>query len=289
VARLAGIQAFIGPIAVYPWRRERHGGAVREGAGRIGFLTAVCMAFGGLVGCSAFASASPTPTISRPPAVPTPTRQVGFVVRVTVPPTLPAAHTPRPTSTPFVPPRHPYILLQPSSGPPVSRFVRLLGGNLPKRVPVDMVWAPKGHKSQLNTVIYTGPRGNIDVSYTVPMSAPGTYSLVAEISGRQVASATYNVASHATLEVSTAVVSNGESLVIRGHHFIPNFKLALVAYQTVGKSTPLVLGMAQSSKHGAFVFRTTTNKLTPGQYVLRSWSVSDLAAQMAETFFEVEV
>jgi hypothetical protein len=47
--------------------------------------------------------------------------------------------------------------------------------------------------------------------------------------------------------------------------------------------------MIRASPHGRFVFHTTTAKLAPGQYVLRSWAVSDLAAQMAETVFEVEL
>jgi hypothetical protein len=151
-----------------------------------------------------------------------------------------------------------------------------------------MVWTQRGHKSELNTSIYTGPRGNINVPYTVPMSAPGTYLLEAEINGRIVATARYIVTSHAALTVQ-ANASHGETLVIRGHHFIPDFKLALVAYATVGDAKPLVLGMTRSSRHGSFVFRTTTSKLVPGQYVLRSWSVSDLAAQMSETVFEVNV
>jgi hypothetical protein len=211
------------------------------------------------------------------------------VVRVTVPPTVAKPRRVQPTPTPFVPPKHSYIFFRPGSGPPVSRTVRLIGGKLPVRVPVAMMWTESGHRSELSTTIYTGPHGNINVPYTVPMSAPGTYLLKAEISGRIVATARYVVASHAALTVEAAASPKGETLIIRGRHFIANFKLALVAYATFGKAKPLVLGMAHSSKRGSFVFRTTTNKLVPGQYVLRSWSVSDLAAQMSETVFEVDV
>jgi hypothetical protein len=256
-------------------------------------LTALlCAATLGLAGCTPLAGATPTPTPTRlpPTAAPTPTKQVAFVVQVTsVPGTHKRRHRPSPTPTPFAAHGRPYIALIPASGPPVSRMVRLVGGNLPKRVPVDMLWSARGHSSPMDTVIYTGPRGNIDVSYTVPMSAPGSYSLVAQINGVTYASARYQVASHASLNVTVTPQGGKDNLVVTGRHFIANFKLALVAYHTDGNQKPLVLGMIRASSHGRFVFHTTTTKLAPGQYILRSWAVSDLAAQMAETVFEVEL
>ena len=254
---------------------------------------ALCCIAGALAGCGPLATAPPpypTATSGPPIATPTPTREVGLVVQVTdVPETPKPKRTPIPTPTRFVQPKHAYILLQPDSGPPVSHRVRLIGGNLPNRVPVDVLWSARGRTSAVDTVIYTGPHGDINVSYTVPMSPPGRYVVTAKVNGVNYATARYRVESHATLDVNVAPSAAGDTLTVMGRHFIPRFRLALVAYQSVGTAKPLVLGMVRSSATGMFVFRVTTSHLAPGQYILRSWSVSDLAAQMAETVFEVTI
>jgi hypothetical protein len=50
-----------------------------------------------------------------------------------------------------------------------------------------------------------------------------------------------------------------------------------------------VLGTLKSDQRGDFRFSMPTKRLGQGQYVLRAFSQSTLAAQMAETFFEVVV
>jgi hypothetical protein len=212
------------------------------------------------------------------------------VVRVTDVATKSPGHArATPTPTRFVAPTHPFIVLVPRIGPPVSRPVRLIGGNFPKRSPVDMLWSAPGRASPMDTVIYTGPHGNIDVSYTVPASPPGKYAVTAEVNGVRYTSTAYTVTSHATLTIAVVARGSGVLATVTGRHFVPHFKLALVAYPTVGKARPKVLGMVRASQRGSFLFRGSIKRLPPGQYILRSWSVSDLAAQMAETSFEVDM
>ncbi|GAC1526813.1 MAG: hypothetical protein NVS2B16_34970 [Chloroflexota bacterium] len=82
-------------------------------------------------------------------------------------------------------------------------------------------------------------------------------------------------------------IAGPSGLRITGSHFIPHSRLALVAYPTFGSRRYIVLGTADSNTHGTFRFHSG-QQLTPGQYVLRAFSQSTLAAQMAQTFFEVE-
>jgi hypothetical protein len=150
-----------------------------------------------------------------------------------------------------------------------------------------MVWSVGGKLSPMDTVIYTGPRGNIDVRYTVPASPPGRYRLTAKINTVPYATTSYRVVSRATLNASVQQTSVGQELVIHGAGFVPKFRLALVAYHAVGTSKPIVLRLIRAASTGGFAYRGTIKRLPPGQYILRAWSVSQLAAQMAETSFEV--
>jgi hypothetical protein len=50
-----------------------------------------------------------------------------------------------------------------------------------------------------------------------------------------------------------------------------------------------MLGSVQVNARGRFAFTGPIDKLEPGQYVLRAWSSSSVAAEMAQTFFEVVV
>jgi hypothetical protein len=223
-----------------------------------------------------------------PTAVPTATHDVALVVNVTaVAPRTGKKLTPTPTATAFVAPRGPYIRLLPSSGPPASREVRLIGGNFPKRSPIDMVWSVGIKLSPMDTQIYTGPRGNINVSYTIPASPPGSYRLTAKVNGVAYASTRYRIISKARLAATVHPASSTRSLVVTGTGFVPKFALAIVAYHAVGHRKPIVLGMAHPGPSGRFTFGSTIKRLPPGQYLLRAWSVSQMAAQMAETSFEV--
>lgn len=139
----------------------------------------------------------------------------------------------------------------------------------------------------MDTVIYTGPRGNISVQYTVPAAPPGRYILRARMKGMVLASTVYTVVSQAVLEAITMTSGSKSSIVIRGRRFVPGFRLAIVAYYTVGKGKPIVLGMVRASRRGRFALRIPSGRLAPGQYLVRSLSVSEMTAQMAETVLEV--
>jgi hypothetical protein len=220
--------------------------------------------------------------------VPTATQNVALVVNVTAIATRPVEHhTPTPTPTPFVAPKGPYIRLVPAGGPPASREVRLIGGNFPKRSPIDMVWSVGTKLSPMDTSIYTGPRGNIDVAYNIPASPPGSYRLTAKVDGVAYASTIYRIVSKATLAAVVHPGARDRSLVVTGSGFVPKFTLAIVAYPAIGHKKPIVLGMAHPNGSGRFTFGSTIKRLPPGQYLLRAWSVSQMAAQMAETSFEV--
>jgi len=61
---------------------------------------------------------------------------------------------------------------------------------------------------------------------------------------------------------------------------VPGFQLTLIAYSTVGGRKPIVLGNVQVDSRGRFSFTRPVDDLEPGQYVLRAWSASSVAAEM---------
>lgn len=242
-----------------------------------------------VAGCDVSAAPAPTPVPTRLPTV-TPTSQVTFQVAVT-PLVQRVHHRPKPTPVPtrFVVPTGPYIVLHPNSGPPVDNTIAVTGGNLPHRVSVNVLWALGGRLTPLSTSGFTDARGNVKVSLSVPASAPGLYRVQIEVQGVPYASANYQIISRASLATSIAPSSGGGTLAISGRRFVPGFRLTLIAYSTVTGRQPVVLGNVQVNARGRFSLSRPIDRLEPGQYILRAWSASSMAAEMAQTFFEVVV
>jgi hypothetical protein len=242
-----------------------------------------------LAGCDVLAAPSPTPVPSPAPTI-TPTSEVTFQVAVT--PVVRHAHQ-RPTATAqptrFVAPRGPYIVLKPDSGPPVDRTISVVGEHFPRDVAVTILWGLTGRLTPLSTTGYSDGHGGMRTSLSVPASAPGMYRVLAEVQGVPLARATYNIVSLASLATSVAPTAGGGTLSISGKRFVPGFQLTLIAYSTVGGRKPIVLGNVQVNSRGRFSFTRPVDDLEPGQYVLRAWSASSVAAEMAQTFFEVVV
>jgi hypothetical protein len=200
-------------------------------------------------------------------------------------------HRPKPTprSTRFVAPTGPYIVLHPNSGPPVDRTIVVIGGNFPHSVAINILWSLGGRLTPLSTTGYSGGHGGLRASLSIPASAPGLYRVQAQVQGVPYALANYHIVSSASLAASVTTASGGGTLSIAGKKFVPGFQLTLIAYSTVGGRTPIVLGNVQVNSRGRFSFARPMDQLEPGQYVLRAWSVSSVAAEMAQTFFEVVV
>ncbi len=198
-----------------------------------------------------------------------------------------ATPTPRPTR--FVPPAGPFITLQPDSGPPADETITVIGGHFPANSSVEILWSPSGKLAPLSTTGFTDRHGGLRTTLSVPASATGDYRVVARVTGVLAVFAVYHVVSRATLEVSILAGKGDGTLAIVGKKFIPKFHLTLIAYPAAGGRAPIVLGNARANARGAFSFSVPTDSLHPGQYILRAWSASSLAAQMAQTFFEVVV
>jgi hypothetical protein len=235
------------------------------------------------------AAADPTPVPTARPTV-TPTSEVTFQVAVT--PIAPRKHahpkpTPRPTR--FVVPHGPYLVLHPNSGPPVDRTIVVTGGNFPHNSPVSILWALSGRRTPLSTTGYSDGHGVLRVSLSIPASAPGLYRVEAEVQSVPYARANYRIVSAAALAASIIPAAGGGTLSIIGKKFVPGFRLVLIAYSTVSGRKPVVLGNVQVNSRGRFTFSGRLDRLEPGQYVLRAWSNSSVAAEMAQTFFEVVV
>ncbi|MGH2442791.1 MAG: hypothetical protein ACRDFX_06470 [Chloroflexota bacterium] len=197
--------------------------------------------------------------------------------------------TPRAAPTRFVPPAGPYIRLAPSSGLPVARMIAVRGANLPKSATVSLVWSPGGRASSLNTTSWTTRKGTIATGFSVPASPPGSYRISLQVRGVSYATSVYRVTSHASLLVSVAPGSDGDTVRIRGKAFLHHSQLLLVAYLVTRHPKPILLGSSRSSSTGRFSFQLTTRKLAPGEYTLRAYSTNALAAQMAETYFQVAI
>ncbi len=242
-----------------------------------------------LAGCDVLAAPSPTPVPSPVPTI-TPTSAVTFQVAVT--PIVRHPHhrpTPTPVPTRFVAPAGPYIVLQPNTGPPVDRTITVVGANFPHDMTVTILWGLSARLTPLSTTGYSDGRGKVRVSLSVPASAPGLYRVLAQVQGVPYARATYDIVSLASLATSVAPTAGGGTLSISGKKFVPGFQLTLIAYSTVGGRKPIVLGNVQVDSRGRFTLARPVDDLEPGQYILRAWSNSSVAAEMAQTFFEVVV
>lgn len=251
---------------------------------------ALCLCMLVLSGCGATEAINPTPLPTLPPA-PTATPDVGFEVNVTAVPTARPHHV-KPTPTRFVPPQSAYIALSSASGPPAQRLVVVRGGHLPPSRTVSLQWS-LGSKSPstspISTTTRTGPHGELRSRFTVPASPPGKYSIVAAIDGEIVATAAYRVESKATLSGHVSPAPQGETVHIRGRHFLPRVKLLLVIYPMSVHRKPVILGRVRSNSQGRFAYTRTVRKLSLGQYAVRAWSQDALATQMAETFIQVVI
>jgi hypothetical protein len=242
-----------------------------------------------LSGCQLTAAPDPTPVPTALPTV-TPTSEVTFQVAVTpIPPHKQTHPKPTPRPTRFVVPHGPYILLHPNSGPPVDETIVVTGGNFPHNAPVSILWALTGRLTPLSTTGYTDAHGALRATLSIPASAPGLYRVEAEVQGVPYARANYRIASAAALAASIVPAAGGGTLSIIGKKFVPGFQLVLIAYSTVNGRKPVVLGNVQVNSRGRFTFSGPIDKLQPGQYILRAWSNSSVAAEMAQTFFEVVV
>jgi hypothetical protein len=242
-----------------------------------------------LTGCDVVAAPDPTPVPTRLPTV-TPTSAVTFQVAVT-PIVVRKRHRPKPTPQPtrFVVPAGPYIVLHPNSGPPVDRTIVVTGGHFPHSVAISILWSLSGHLTPLSTTGYSDGHGALRATLSIPASAPGLYRVQAQVNGVPYARAGYHIVSLASLATSVTSSSSGGTLTVVGKKFVPGFQLTLIAYSTVGGRTPIVLGTVQVNSRGRFAFAWPMDQLQPGQYILRAWSASSVAAEMAQTFFEVVV
>lgn len=241
-----------------------------------------------LAGCGA-------ETVSVPvaPATATPTTvstvSVGYAVVVTSVPTPSTVQpTPTTTATRFVAPKGPWLTLDPSFGPPETGTINVHGGNLPHNVQITLLWAAPGHSSSIGTTAYTDGKGRLSSALSIPAAAPGTYLVQAEVNSVPVAHAGYHVVSLARLDAKSVVSPTSEGIQVRGRRFLPNTRAALIVYPVQGSGKPILLGVATSDSTGAFTYFKGL-KLKPGQYVLRAWTVSAITAQMAQTFFQVEI
>ena len=159
----------------------------------------------------------------------------------------------------------------------------------PHNTAITILWGLSARLTPLSTTGYSDGHGGLRASLSVPASAPGLYRVLAEVQGVPYARANYDIVSLASLESSVTPAQGGGTLSIYGKKFVPGFRLTLIAYSTVSGRKPIVLGTVQVNSRGHFTFNRPVNDLEPGQYVLRAWSASSVAAEMAQTFFEVVV
>jgi hypothetical protein len=226
----------------------------------------------------------PTPTVTLSP---TATLQEGFAISVTG--VVSATPKPRPSATPkpFHPPTGPYIRVIPASGPPESRTLQVLGGHLPPRATIQLVWAATTGTSSIGTYAGTTATGTLATRFSVPAAPPGVYRVIAEINAVPYASANYTVKSKATLSVSVYGSAPDVRLIVRGSHFVPRITILLVVYPLVKKGEPIMLGRTQSGKRGTISLVRSSRRLVIGQYLVRAFSASASAAQTAQAFFDI--
>jgi hypothetical protein len=261
-------------------------GRARSTATILAMLTCILVS---LTGCEVVAAPVPTPIATSLPTI-TPTTDVTF--RVGVAPIVQRKHhraKPTPQPTRFVAPPGPYLVLHPDFGPPVDNTIVVSGGHFPHSVAISILWALSGRLTPLSTIGYSDPHGGLRAALSIPASAPGVYRVQAEVQGVPYARAEYHIVSAASLAASVTPTSSGGTLSILGKKFVPGFQLTLIAYSTIGTRKPIVLGNVQVNSYGRFTFSRPMDQLQPGQYILRAWSASSVAAEMAQTFFEVVV
>lgn len=248
------------------------------------------MALAGMVACLLLTScrqARPIPTpLPSPSPTFTPTPQQGFAVSVT---SLTPSPAPLPTATPFRPPKMPWLQLIPNQGPPVSKTILVRGGRLPPSSPARLVWTQGHEQTSITALASTTPRGGLSARFPAPAAPPGTYRVLLEIGGAVWVSARYRVHSSANLSVQIRPASQGTDLRLHGDHFVPGIRLQLIVTPLAAHRKPFLLGTVHASSDGSFRFETRSRKLLPGQYVVQAVSITAVSAQMAETFFQVEL
>lgn len=253
------------------------------------YFSAITLTAGLCAGCGS--TATSTAPLPIEPTV-TPTVTVGFAVDVTPAPALRQAR-PRPTATvaPFSAPKTSaaWLVLSPSSGPPISRIITVWAGNLPARTPVVMSWSSLGRGAPLTTSTETGPRGNLATTFSTPNAQPGVYRLSIVVQGEIHVSARYHIVSPATITVRAMPSPDGDTVVVSGRRFLSRAALLLVAYPVVRGHAPVMLGTVHADTRGRFRARIVSQRLQPGDYVLRAWSVGLLESETAEAFFQVVV
>jgi hypothetical protein len=239
-----------------------------------------------LAGC-----ASDTATVSPPePTVPpSPTPTIGLAVDITSVATPVPTVRPTPTPTRFVAPAGPWMLLAPDHGPPMSRNITVVAGNLPARAPITVSWSPGSRGAPLTLEVLTGPHGNLRTPFSIPAAPPGTYRVTIAAQGSLLGTARYQVVSRASLVASVTPSPQGDAIAVRGVRFIPNTRLLLTAYPLFRRARPLTLGVARTDGKGRFQFQIVRRKIPLGEYQLNAYSVGTLAAQVAQTYFQVSV
>jgi len=103
------------------------------------------------------------------------------------------------------------------------------------------------------------------------------------------AEASYDVRSAAILHSQASSVGNGDIIRVRGTGFLPNLKVLLVAYPIDVSGKPIALGTTKCNARGSFTYSRTVPTLALGQYLVRAWSDDAMAAQMAESYFQVVI
>jgi len=250
-------------------------------------LLGAALLVGLLGGCGAREVALPTTTPR--PATATPAPTAGIVVNITGVPTIAPHPTPRPSPTPFRRPSGAYLIAAPSSGPPASRTVTVVGGNLPISITVDLVWSPTNTGGSVSAGSSTDKHGNLSSHFTIPAAQPGYYRITAYNAGTLLAAAPYRVISRASVAVNAQPTGSGDRLRVRGRRFLAHTHLVLVAYPLFHGQKALVLGKVSTNRHGAFASRYQTRKLAPGAYELRAYSSESEVAQTVSTYFQVEL
>lgn len=124
--------------------------------------------------------------------------------------------------------------------------------------------------------------------FTVPVAQPGVYRISIVASETTYASTRYRVASSATLAISVTPDAGGDRLRITGARFVPRAHLLLVAYGLQRSSKPIVLGRTRADSRGNLRF-AVTRRLRPGEYGLHVFATQALTADVASTYFQVEV
>jgi hypothetical protein len=115
------------------------------------------------------------------------------------------------------------------------------------------------------------------------------YQVTAEVNYAPVARAPFLIRSAADLVVSLSMNGGDEQATIRGKRFMPGIGLALIAYPMFQGGKIRVIANVKTDRRGRFGYTASTRALPAGQYELRAVSTGQLSAQMAETFFQVDI